>query len=607
MKPFDKALYEANMVAVGKVLAKYNAFSQSIIMRDIGQEIIKFLKKEGLWFEETGSLEDLERLVKHFLDNGFADKLEVIPAPHGNYYIWHDLLLLSAYKELQDITGSPFLSCPMNLCLSSLCSQHGKYFKLHDKTFDMEKRITTSNWELVDAAEIPNDEPDPLAIDNARLFELAEERANHLEEARRALEQTNRELEAAKQHAEEQAARLEAQTLELEKARMEADKAAKVKADFLANMSHEIRTPMNGVIGMASLLDSTPLNEEQKDLVDTLNQSGKALLDIINSILDLSKIEAGKMQLRKHSFEPHSLMVNLIRVFVPECNKKNIEIRLVWDDTIPHRLIGDEARICQVMTNLIGNAVKFTFQGSITVELSVESIEKDKLQLWAAVSDTGPGIDTKLQEDLFNRFSQINELDELHPGGSGLGLNISQKLVQLMGGDIFLQSTPGKGSTFSFSIPLLTFKENDTADIVETPMDLPVIEPDLSILLVDDNQTNRKVAMLMLKHMGLDAEQADNGFDALDKLNQQRFDIVLMDCQMPQMDGFCATRKLRNGSTINRDCIVVAMTAQALEGDKEKCLKAGMNDYLSKPIKPNRLASMLAKWQDTALATRNTP
>jgi len=607
MKPFDKALYEATLVAVGKILAKYNAFSQAIIMQDIGKEIISFLKKENYWFDEKGNLEDLDQLVNLFLENGFAEKLEVEPAAHGHNYTWHKLFLLTAYKELQDATGNPFISCPMNLCLSHLCAKHGKFFKLHDKTFDMDKGITVSNWELVNSEEAAGDDFDPLIIENARLVEIAEERANNLEKTRLKLEQTNRELLIAKQHAEEQTERLRAKTVELEKAREEADRAARIRSEFLSNMSHEIRTPMNGVIGIAALLEQTSLTSEQKELLNTINQSGDALLDIINSILDLSKIEAGRMQLKPRPFSPRELVENIKNTFLAQSTLKGINLSSHIDDEVPEKLLGDCSRIRQVLTNLLGNATKFTAHGSITLGLEVASSNDETTSLRFSVSDTGPGIEKSLQNTLFERFSQLNESKESHPGGTGLGLSISENLVKLMGGTIQLESVLGKGSTFSFTLPFSTCVSDSEDESTPCTHRLPAIDPGLSILLVDDNQTNLKVAQLILQHLGLKPHTASNGVEALKALGKNTFDIVFMDCQMPQMDGFECTQMLRSGDSINKDSIVIAMTAKALEGDQEKCIKAGMNDYLTKPVKPDTLAQTLAKWQEEARRSHESP
>ncbi len=369
MKDFDKVLYEGTVLAVGKILSKYNVFAQGMIMRDMGSELVKYLGRHGFWFEEDGSLQDLNRTVELFLSQGFAENLKVESAEHGDNYIWKGLYLLSAYKELQDATGNPFISCPMNLCLSHLCDERGKYFKLHDKTFDMENQITVSNWELVDRQSVDTSGFDPLVIENARLYEIAEERADRLQKAQDELKEYAIELEKAKNEAEAHAKALEKKAEELAAARKEADAAAAVRARFLADMSHEIRTPMNGVIGLASLLSESDLSSSQRELVDIINSSGTTLLGIINDVLDLSKIEAGKMVINEGIFNLVDLANKVKHVFEMQAKSRNLNFECVISPAIPLSVIGDHKRIEQVLYNLVGNAMKFTHSGSVRMEL----------------------------------------------------------------------------------------------------------------------------------------------------------------------------------------------------------------------------------------------
>ena len=604
MKSFDKALYEGTVLAVGKILAKYNAFAQSVIMKDVGKEIIGYLKRQELWFEEDGSLQDLNRTVDLFLSHGFAEDLKVEPAEKGDYYIWKGLFLLKAYKELQDATGSPFISCPMNLCLSHLCAERGKFFQLHDKTFDMDKGITVSNWELVESNPVIGDDFDPLVIENARLYEIAEERANNLEKAQKELKKYAAELELAKQQAEAQALELKKQAKALEAERRAALKAAESRAQFLSSMSHEIRTPMNGVIAMASLLSSTELSEEQKELVSTINSSGDTLLGIINDILDLSKIEAGKLVLEEETFSTRDLMMEISQVFETQAHFRKLDFCKEISDEMPDWVVGDAKRIKQVLYNLLGNAMKFTPAGSVTLKLHSEELEPKLHEYTIAISDTGIGISAEQLESIFDPFTQQADpkTDKSDGNGTGLGLCITKQLLESMNGSISVKSNPGEGSCFTIKLRLRDGDPRvvqEQADGVRSKTE--EIRSDLRVLLAEDNPVNQRITQLILEKTNCSLTIVPNGKEALEVHREDPFDVILMDCKMPVMDGFQTTRELRSWEKREKRlrCPVIAMTAHAMKGDSQRCIESGMDDYLTKPLRPEHLLRAVRRWQNS--------
>ncbi len=375
---------------------------------------------------------------------------------------------------------------------------------------------------------------------------------------------------------------------ELRNAKQLADDNATLKEQFMANMSHEIRTPMNAILGFTDLIQKTPLNATQAEYVWAIKASGANLLNIINDILDFSKIEAGMLMIEKIPFSLTGLVDSLRIMFAEKARQKNIRFEVALDRNIPGSVFGDPTRLTQILVNLVNNAIKFTETGGVKLNCEVKSIEHDMVQMVFRIKDTGIGIPADKLDHIFERFNQGNKETTRKYGGTGLGLSIVKDLVELQNGEIRVKSKQGFGSEFIVNISYPVSYEQVTAPQAAEQLEFPRIsENSLAVLLAEDNDLNQKLAGTYLQDFGFTVDVAENGLVAIDKLKQKHYDLVLMDIQMPLLDGYHTAQKIRQELGLNMP--VIAMTAHSMPGEREKCIGFGMNDYISKPFKESEL------------------
>jgi len=421
------------------------------------------------------------------------------------------------------------------------------------------------------------------------------------------LEEANQQLE---QKVDQRTFELQEKNDQLVKAKEAAESAANAKANFLATMSHEIRTPLNGVVGMTELVMTTELSAEQQEQLQIIRNSSENLLTIINDILDFSKVESGKLKLENRAIHLGECVKQVIELFTPQAELKKLKLYMEVGETVPEMIMGDRVRLSQILTNLVSNAVKFTDRGGVrvTLENQAKSPDGKRANLKFGVHDTGIGIPQDKIEQLFQAFEQVDTSITRKFGGTGLGLAICRRLVHLMGGNIWIESELGKGTSFYFTLSLMLSDSahppantdvGQTIHKEEKKLNAQLAEKyPFQILVVEDNKINQRIAQKIFRSLGYEVEIAVNGRVGYERIIAEKFDLVMMDMQMPILDGLETTRLVR--SEVESQPIIIAMTANALQEDRDKCMEAGMDDYLSKPIKPSEIQAVLTKWGESS-------
>lgn len=409
-------------------------------------------------------------------------------------------------------------------------------------------------------------------------------------------------LRLANLRLEESARELRKKNEELALALAAAREAAEIRTRFLAAMSHEIRTPMTGVLGMTELLLCTPLNPEQRHYAETIKESAESLLRIVNDILDLSKIEAGKLEIESVVFDLRVTLRAVTTILLPQAHAKGLRLITEVAEDVPQWLSGDPGRLRQVLLNIAGNAVKFTEQGEVRLSAEVADSEGERIRIRFRVEDTGIGIAPEQIDAIFEEFVQVDSSAARRFGGTGLGLSIAKRLVEMMGGEIGCSSRLGEGSVFWFAVPFRTAPAVPPENVVRTGLEAGGGRR-LRVLVVEDNPVNRTIAVRLLAREGCQVDAVESGQEAVEACAGADYDLVLMDVNMPGVDGYEATRRIRRLEGAGRHTPIVAVTASAMQGDRDRCLECGMDDYVAKPFSAGRLRELLETWAPRSAAS----
>jgi signal transduction histidine kinase/ActR/RegA family two-component response regulator len=488
------------------------------------------------------------------------------------------------HPPLTAFLGVPFIQNGKAIGMIGVANNEGGY---HSEEQEILEALTPTVLEVILRKRA--DEGLRKAFDELEL--RVQERTSELSEAKESLEVTNEELQV-------EISEHEKTEKDLLKAKEAAEAAVEAKAAFLANMSHEIRTPLNAVIGYSSLLLDEDLTEDQKENIESIRNGGEALLAVISEILEFSRAEKEKITLEHQPFSLKRCIVESLDMVAVQASEKGLNLNYTIIYGTPDTIIGDPGRLRQILVNLLGNAVKFTDSGDVSVSVSSDVIKGNMRRILFEVRDTGIGMPQDKMDRIFEPFTQLEYIISRKRDGAGLGLAISKKLVELMGGEIWAKSEEGKGSTLGFTVQVETLpgEQRDLSEKIKAAYENLSGQRPLSILVADDNPSNQKVLVQMLKRLGYRPDAVADGIEVIQALQIRPYDLIFMDIRMPEMDGLKATRKIRK-LWPDSGPIILAITAFAMEGDQEMCLEAGMDGYIAKPVKLGDLAGVLSRYQ----------